>query len=268
MIRLALTGRLTRFADVSTVAAAFAPGGLALDEDTDVRQATPIRRLRDDVYADGYAHSKWAGEVLLREAHDLFGLPVTVFRSDMIMAHSRYAGQVNVPDIFSRWLFSIVASGLAPRSFYAAGAVTAHYDGLPVDFTAEVISTLGASAGNGFRTFHVVNPHEDGISMDTFVDWVTEAGHPITRIDDYDDFLVRFEVALRSLPEEHRQRSMLPLLHQLRRPATAVAGALVPAQRFGAAVRDNEIGGGGGIPHLSAEYIRKYLDDLRVVGLI
>ena len=31
-------------------------------------------------YSNGYANSKWAGEVLLREAHDLCGLPVAVFR--------------------------------------------------------------------------------------------------------------------------------------------------------------------------------------------
>ena len=43
----------------------------------------------DDSYANGYGNSKWAGEVLLREAHDLCGLPVAVFRSDMILAHSR-----------------------------------------------------------------------------------------------------------------------------------------------------------------------------------
>ena len=39
--------------------------------------------------ANGYANSKWAGEVLLREAHDLCGLPVAVFRCDMILADTR-----------------------------------------------------------------------------------------------------------------------------------------------------------------------------------
>ena len=34
----------------------------------------------DGGYANGYGNSKWAGEVLLREAHDLCGLPVSVFR--------------------------------------------------------------------------------------------------------------------------------------------------------------------------------------------
>jgi fatty acid CoA ligase FadD9 len=43
----------------------------------------------DDRYANGYANSKWAGEVLLRETHDLCGLPVAVFRCDMILADTR-----------------------------------------------------------------------------------------------------------------------------------------------------------------------------------
>lgn len=30
----------------------------------------------NDDYANGYGNSKWGGEVLLREAHDLAGLPV------------------------------------------------------------------------------------------------------------------------------------------------------------------------------------------------
>ena len=57
--------------------------------------------------------------MLLREAHDLCGLPVAVFRSDMILAHSRYAGQLNVPDAFTRLIFSLLATGIAPRTFYA-----------------------------------------------------------------------------------------------------------------------------------------------------
>ena len=72
----------------------------------------------DDSYANGYGNSKWAGEVLLREAHDLCGLPVSVFRCDMIMADTQYAGQLNVPDMFTRLMLSLVATGIAPGSFY------------------------------------------------------------------------------------------------------------------------------------------------------
>ena len=54
-------------------------------EDGDIREMSPVRAV-DDRYANGYGNSKWAGEVLLREAHELCGLPVAVFRSDMILA--------------------------------------------------------------------------------------------------------------------------------------------------------------------------------------
>jgi fatty acid CoA ligase FadD9 len=182
----------------------------------------------------------------------------------MILAHSRYSGQINVPDMFTRWLFSVVVTGLAPRSFYATGKVKPHYDGLPVDFTASAIATFGADALSGYHTYHVVNPHDDGISMDTFIDWAIEAGHPIQRIEDYDDWYRRFETALRALPDKQRQHSSLPLLHQLRRPMTPAAGALAPAVHFKGDVRKH----GKEIPHLSAAFIRKYLEDLRVVGLV
>jgi fatty acid CoA ligase FadD9 len=233
-----------------------------------VRAATPVRRLDGARYADGYAHSKWAAEVLLREAHDRLGLPVSVFRSDMILAHSRYKGQINVPDMFTRWLSSIVITGLAPRSFYAGGAGRPHYDGLPVDFTAEAIATLGANAQSGYRTYHVVNPHEDGISMDSFIDWAIEAGHPIRRIESYADWFNRFETALRGLPEKQRQQSSLPLLHQMRQPMPASAGASVSAVRFRADVCAHGVGTYKDIPHLSAGFIRKFLHDLRHLQLI
>ena len=84
-----------------------------VDEDSDIRRSVPCC-IVDDGYANGYGISKWAGEVLMREAHDLCGVPVAVFRPGMILADSRYAGQLNVPDIFTRLLFSLVATGVAP----------------------------------------------------------------------------------------------------------------------------------------------------------
>ena len=119
------------------------------------RRSAPTRKV-DDSYANGYGNSKWAGEVLLREAHDLCGLPVAVFRCDMILADTTYAGQLNVPDMFTRMMLSLVATGIAPGSFYELDAdgnrQRAHYDGLPVEFIAEAISTLGAQrAATGSR---------------------------------------------------------------------------------------------------------------------
>src|SRR5262249_12944866 len=76
LIRLAISHKQKPIVNVSTVAAAMLSGGGVLDEDADVRAATPVRQLNSARYADGYAHSKWAGEVLLREAHDRYKLPI------------------------------------------------------------------------------------------------------------------------------------------------------------------------------------------------
>ncbi|MGK8524079.1 carboxylic acid reductase [Nocardia asteroides] len=271
LIRLALTTRLKPFTYLSTVAVAAPIDPAVFTEDGDIRAIDPVRVV-DDSYANGYGNSKWAGEVLLREANDLCGLPVAVFRSDMILADRRYAGQLNVPDMFTRLLLSLIATGIAPFSFYRTDAdgnrSRAHYDGLPVDFTAAAITVLGAAAGTGFRSFDVLNPHDDGRSLDEFVDWLIAAGHRIDRIDDYDEWFTRFETALRALPEWQRQASVLPLLHAYRRPAPAVRGSALPAERFRAAVRAAKIGADHDIPQISRDLIEKYVRDLELRGLL
>ncbi|MBW1601480.1 thioester reductase domain-containing protein [Streptomyces sp. JJ66] len=264
LIRLSLTNRLKSFTYISSVAVATSRTGQPLDEDSDVRTALPIQPV-DDGYASGYATSKWAGEVLLREAHDLCGLPVTVFRSNMILAHSRYSGQLNISDMFSRLLFSVLATGVAPLSFYQTDSGDlphAHYDGLPVDFTTASVVTLGWDT-SGYRTFSLVNPHDDGISLDTFVQWLIDDGHRIERIADYGDWLVRLEAALRTLPEALRQASVLPLLHGFQEPEKAVPGSVIPSARFREAVQATGIGPAWDIPHLSPALISKYATDLR-----
>ncbi len=139
--------------------------------------------------------------MLLREANDLCGLPVAVFRCGMVLADPTYAGQLNVSDTVSRMAVSLLATGIAPGSFYALDAdgnrQRAHFDGLPVGFVAEAIAALrpqvvGPSSG-GFQTYHVMNPHDDGIGLDEYVDWLIEAGYPIQRIGDFDEWLQRFE---------------------------------------------------------------------------
>ncbi|MEU7038640.1 carboxylic acid reductase [Streptomyces sp. NPDC046237] len=264
LIRLALTGRMKPFTYISSVAVATSRSP-ALGEDPDVRQALPVQPV-DAGYASGYATSKWAGEVLLREAHDLCGLPVTVFRSNMILAHSRYGGQLNVPDMFSRLLFSVLATGIAPASFYRADGEgkrpRAHYDGLPVDFTAAAVVSLGGQITGEYRTFSLVNPHDDGISLDTFIDWLSDSGRRIERIDDYADWLDRFETAMRALPEEQRQYSSLPLIHGFKDPETAVRGSDIPSERFRAAVQAAKVGPDEDIPHISPSLIEKYARDL------
>ena len=272
VIRLALTGRIKPVSYLSTIAVGDARDPAAFDEDRDIRAFDPVRAI-DATYANGYANSKWAGEVLLRQAHDLCRLPVAVFRCDMVLAHRRYLGQLNVPDSLTRLLFSMLATGLAPRSFYRRSdgvRPRAHYDGLPVDFIAAAVAALTEHAAQtaDFRCFNVLNPHDDGVSLDSFVDWLVVAGHDIRRIDDYDDWLVRLQAGLRALPERQRRASVLPLIDAYRRPAVPLPRPAAPSTAFRHAVRSAKIDADGAIPHVGEELIAKYAADLHHLGLL
>ena len=280
LIRIALTTKIKPYAYVSTGSVGDQIEPSAFTEDADIRVISPTRTIDN-----GYPNSKWASEVLLREANDLCGLPVAVFRCDMILADTTYAGQLNVPDNFTRMMLSLVATGIAPGSFYQLDAhgnrQRAHFDGLPVGFVAEAIATLGAEAVDGFQTYHVMNPHDDGIGFDEYVDWLIEAGYPIQRIADFGEWLQRFEAALRALPDRQRQHSLLwklPLhnsapLHNSNhlQPAEPIRGSLAPTDRFRAAVQQAKIGpdkDNPDIPHVSAPIIIKYVTDLQLLGLL
>src|SRR3546814_478835 len=72
------------------------------------------------------------------------------------------------------------------------------------------------------QTFHVRNPHDDdGVCLDSFVDWMAAADYRIEREPDYARWLVQFEARLRALPDEKRQRSVLPVLQGYAKPQTA-----------------------------------------------
>ena len=271
LIRLAITTRIKPITYLSTIAVAQTVPPGQFEEDGDIRRVSPVRPINDD-YLNGYANSKWAGEVLLREANDLCGVPVAVFRSDMILAHTRYRGQLNVADIFTRLIFSLLVTGIAPHSFYesegAGCRARAHYDGLPVDFIAAAVTMIGTRVTTGYRSFDVMNPHDDGISLDVFVDWLIQAGNNIRRINDYDEWLSRFQTALTGLPEPQRQHSVLPLLHAFRKPDKPIRGATAPTDAFHAEVRAVRAGPDKDIPHISAELIAKYANDLRQLSLL
>jgi fatty acid CoA ligase FadD9 len=276
LIRIALTTRIKPFAYVSTIAVGGGVEPGKFTEDADVRVMSAVRAVNDG-YANGYGNSKWAGEVLLREANDLCGLPVSVFRCDMILADTTYAGQLNLPDMFTRMMFSLVATGIAPDSFYELDAdgkrQRAHYDGLPVEFVAESISTLAAKvaaddSGASFETYHVMNPYDDGIGMDEYVDWLIDAGYPIARVPEYADWLARFETGLRSLPDKGRQASLLPLLHNYQQPSYPFNGSIAPVAHFREAVQEAKVGADKDIPHITAPVIVKYITDLELLGLL
>jgi fatty acid CoA ligase FadD9 len=194
-----------------------------------------------------------------------------LLRATAARAPDAVALVAGVPDV-AELLLSLVATGLAPQSFYDLDAegnrIRAHYDGLPVDFIAEAIATLGGTHSAGFHTYNVVNPHDDGISLDQVVDWLIEAGHPIQRINNYGDWLARFETAMRELPDTQRRHSGLRLLDAFKPPAVALRTPGLPGELFRDGVRAAAIGPEHDIPHLSVSLIGKYLTDLRQLELL
>ncbi|WP_171046599.1 thioester reductase domain-containing protein [Pseudarthrobacter sp. NamE5] len=263
IIRLALTGTLKPVTFMSSIATALLTGPAApLDEPSDIRQALPEIETTGGI-VDGYAATKWAGEVLLRDAHDRYNLPVTVIRSSMILAHSEYRGQINVPDTFTRLLYSLVRTGLAPGSFYSHDGDRAHYDGLPVDVVAAAISSLSSQRRDRpFSTYHLVNPFDDGVSLDTIVDWLIDMGVPLTRIGSYADWFARFTVALNALGRDDKRASVLPLLEGFSRPEEPSYGSLIGSQELTVALgADPSVNLCG----LTPAFLLKCVDDLEYV---
>jgi fatty acid CoA ligase FadD9 len=143
----------------------------------------------------------------------------------MMLAHCYYHQQINVTDVFTRLLYSVIMTGLAPLSFYELAPdgrrQKAHYDGLPVDFVAGSVVGISAEPHREIRTFHVANYHADeGASLDTFVDWIQSAGYRVERVPDHREWIDRFEATLKALPDEQRQHSSLAVLDSLRSRTT------------------------------------------------
>lgn len=268
LMRLSIRRRIKALGFVSTVGVG---GGLArrdpIREDEDGRSLWQERPI-DSGYAVGYATSKWACEVLLRELSERFAVPVEVFRCSMILPHREYLGQVNVSDFLTRLLLGVVLTGLAPRSFYAGDAGRAHFDGLPVDFVAGSIAAIASTPRAGLATYHVVNAHwSDGVSLDRFVDWVVSAGYPVTRVDDHPTWYAAFRERLLALPPELQQRSPLPILHQWARPIPADAETRFDASRL--RERLAELAGAAvELPRVDERFVHAYLKDLVALGLI
>ena len=267
LVRLALTTRQKGIDFISSVATThLLEQNAGNDEDTPLRPKITLSTR----YASGYGASKWAGEQVLHHAFRRFGLPVNIFRGDMMLANRRYHGQINLPDVFTRLLYSVVTTGIAPKSFYQlaedGSRQSAHYDGLPVDFIASAVVGICAQPHQGIRTFHVLNHHlDDGMSLDQFVDWIEEAGYSVKRIPSHSEWFRQFEARLRALPEDKRQRSSINVLASLSRPYPAHE-RMFGSKHFQAEVR--KLSCGPEVPHLDQAFILKCLDDLRRLGLI
>jgi fatty acid CoA ligase FadD9 len=233
-------------------------------EDEGIAPLGPTRPI-DSGYAAGYEATKWAGELLMHDLQVRTGVPVSVFRPTLIMPPEAFAGQVNATDLLTRLLHGIVVTGLAPRSFYADPAAKHHFDGLPVDVSAGAIAAIALGAMDGFHVYNVVDGHrDDGVSLDTFVDWVERAGYPVKRVDDYDSWVGAFRARLEALPPAEQHRSALPGLKLWQHPGErdlALDNRLL-RERLRALGEPSEL------PSIDEPAIRRYLDAMVATGMI
>ncbi len=267
IIRLAVTERKKPIDFVSTV------GVLPLLEPcADGNEEAPLLASVPlvDQYAVGYAASKWADEHLLHRAAGELAVPVNILRGNMMLADSRYSGQINTGDLFTRLLYSIVATGLAPFSFYELSddgtKQSQHYDGLPVDVVAASVVAVGQTFDDGCRAINIHNYHEeDGCSLDTFVDWIESAGYPVTRIEDYGEWLARFEGKLKVLPEGQKKHSAIDVLGAF---AGLQSTGVEPITCHNYRALVNNWDFAKEIPHVDEAFIHKCLADMELLGLI
>ena len=268
IVRLALTKRMKPLDFVSTEAVcAFteAVDGVKTEESPRI----PTFTLTDEIYANGYAASKWAAEFVLEDTNKRFGLPINMVRGGMMLAHQQYVGQINQTDTFTRMLSSIVVTGLAPSSFYPLNddgtRYRGHYDGIPVNVVAAAVIAPSARRHRECLIYNLNNYHnDDGCSLDSFVDAIESAGYSITRLDDYSEWVSRFREKLKGLPEKQKQRSALDVLMGFETPRGD--GHNIGCDRFRDLAKDMTTG--TGIPHLDEDFIHKCVGDMQALGFI
>ncbi len=267
IIRLALSGKKKSIDFVSSTAVTphlqFNTGG------TETAKLAVSAKLNDR-YANGYGASKWAGEVLLGEAQQSFGLPVRIFRGDMMLAHSEMPGQINTDDMFTRLLYSVIKTGVAPKSFYEANPdgsrARVHYDGTPVNIVAASVVSAGNYYVEGATVFCIDNPYTDlENSLDAFVDWIIAAGYDIQRLEAHEDWFSRFKRRLTALPDAEKKQSALALLKAFERPHSFVPFR-GESGNFQALISRLDIAPSE--LQLNAGFIHKCLNDLALLGLI
>ena len=90
-----------------------------------------------------------------------------------------------------------------------------------MDFIAAAIVGSSSKSHREINTYNVLNHHsDDGVSLDTVVDWIESAGYPVQRLPDHAEWLKRFEAKLSTLTEHQRQHSSLSVLGGMASPAS------------------------------------------------
>lgn len=248
VIRFALAERMKRISYVSTIAVQGIRSSGAWSTPGEI--------------ASGYVAGKWASERLLNELRENHGVPVRIFRPGQIFAHQAYHGQINTRDTLTRLLLGLVTTSLAPRSFYEPqfSKRAEPFLGLPVDVVAKSIAAASVTwDNNGAGNTRDVMNASVGVNLDAMTEWVRSAGYRIDTVADYSGWHSEFANRLGSLKAPDRQRSLLPLVHAWERPLRGKGPYSDTHRGTHGRTSDSPV---------NEALIHKWLDDMRVLGLI
>lgn len=236
--RLAMEERAKPVHFVSTVAVADDHMNDVVYEIDDARRLAERRRIDDAGIARGYATSKWACEIFLADVATSFDVPITIYRCGTMLPHRDHPDVLNEGDTFTRLLYGVLKTGVAPVSFQAHDRERSSAPPLPVDVVSSVITELACRAPRApsLRTFHVAG--DDDVTLDTFIDEAIALGHPLERLT-YEAWYAEFSRRLEELPEDEQRRAPAALLARFRTR------------------RD------GGLPRFDSSRLRAELDDAR-----
>ncbi|MDB4955282.1 MAG: hypothetical protein JWO36_2851 [Myxococcales bacterium] len=233
IIRFALEREAMPIHFVSSIGIIEGAGVIAREEQA-AEELWPTRAIGSgpDDYAIGYITSKWASEVLLAQSHQRRGVPVNIFRCGVLLPHRHLPDQVNESDAFHRLLSAIIATRLAPISFYAEGSgVAPYFGGIPVDLAASAIAAIALRGSAGLARYHVDEPVRSTVSIDTFLGAIEAAGVALERLP-YAEWYRRFSEALASLPEPARSRSPIQVIGRWAKPIDPAARRRFDSTRF------------------------------------
>lgn len=134
--------------------------------------------------------------------------------------------------------------------------------------TAAAISAMATKLRDGFHQFNALNTHDDGVSLDSFVDWMQTAGYSLRVVEPYSRWRSEYEKSLRSLPEKVQRDSNEPILFQWNEPSGVTAASSWPSTaRFDQLLRESTPFTDG-VPHLSEAYLHHYLQQMTAIDLI
>ncbi|MBL7479224.1 thioester reductase domain-containing protein [Legionella bononiensis] len=271
VIRFAFKNKLKPISFISTVAVSRGLQHRSIVLETeDIREQWPIR-YNGKGYAEGYATSKWAGEVLLKNFSEEFNLPVHIFRCGMILAHSNYSGEINTEDFFTRLIAGIIQTRIAPKSFYRVDNETSFkpsFDGLPVDFIADTIADDALIAATGHATYVVTNPTGNStVNFDVIINWIEQLGYKLDKIEHYEEWYHEFTKRLKRLTKIQKKYSPLHIIYKWEKPGEIEQEIKLDNSQFYNLVK---LHSGSDLPVINKAFINKCLMDmytLKIIGL-